>query len=211
MSIISYFQVNQQLVLEIPVEGAPEPELWWQLNGEDVKTSISDEGQVKVKSSANVAKLMLIPAKRQHCGKYTLMAKNKWGEDSAEVQIDVKGKPSMPTGPLKVSEVTKKGCLLQWGPPSDNGGHDITHYEVEKMDMSSGQWLPIKNVKSFSLDVTNLVEGKSYMFLVRAVNQDGDSPDLETEAATVAKNPFDPPGKHTNVFFTPQKKNHLCL
>ena len=177
------------------MEGAPEPELWWQLNGEDVKTSISDEGQVKVKSSANVAKLMLIPSKRQHCGKYTLMAKNKWGEDSADVQIDVKGKPSMPTGPLKVSDVTKKGCLLQWGPPSDNGGHDITHYEVEKMDMSSGQWLPIKSVKSFSLDVTNLVEGKSYMFLVRAVNNDGDSPDLETEVPTVAKNPFDPPGK----------------
>ena len=38
------------------------------------------------------------------------------------------------------------------------------------------------------------------MFLVRAVNQDGDSPDLETEAATVAKNPFDPPGKHENAF-----------
>jgi hypothetical protein len=72
-------KVNQQLVLEIPVEGAPEPELWWQLNGEDVKTSISDEGQVKVKSSANVAKLMLIPAKRQHCGKYTLMAKKQMG------------------------------------------------------------------------------------------------------------------------------------
>ena len=123
------------------------------------------------------------------------MAKNKWGEDSAEVQIEVKGKPTMPTGPLKVSEVTKKGCLLQWGPPADNGGHEITHYEVEKMDVNSGQWLPIKNVKSFSLDVTNLVEGKSYKFLVRAVNQDGDSPDLETEEAIMAKNPFDPPGK----------------
>ena len=187
--------MNQQLVLEIPVEGAPEPELWWRCNDQDVQTSITDEGQVKVKSSSNVAKMMFIPAKRHHCGKYMLMAKNKWGEDSAEVQIEVKGKPSMPTGPLKVSEVTKKGCLLQWGPPADNGGHEITHYEVEKMDVNSGQWLPIKNVKSFSLDVTNLVEGKSYKFLVRAVNQDGDSPDLETEEGIMAKNPFDPPGK----------------
>ena len=59
----------------------------------------------------------------------------------------------------------------------------------------------IKNVKSFSLDVTNLVEGKSYKFLVRAVNQDGDSPDLETEEGIMAKNPFDPPGKSfRNVF-----------
>jgi titin len=122
------------------------------------------------------------------------MAKNKWGEDSADIQIDVKGKPSIPTGPLKVSDVTKKGCLLQWSPPSDNGGHDIEHFEVEKMDMSTEQWLPIKNVKGSSLEVTNLVEGRSYKFLVRAVNKDGDSPDLLTEEATVAKNPFDPPG-----------------
>ena len=64
------------------------------------------------------------------------------------------------------------------------------------MDVSSGLWLPIKTVKSFSLDVKNLVEGKSYQFLVRAVNQDGDSPDLVTEEAIVAKNPFDPPGNN---------------
>ena len=87
-------------MLEIPVEGAPEPELWWTCNDQEVKTSITDEGQVKVKSSPNVAKLMFIPAKRQYTGKYMLMAKNKWGEDSAEVQINVFGKPSIPTGNL---------------------------------------------------------------------------------------------------------------
>ena len=35
-------------------------------------------------------------------GKYVLKAKNKHGEDSAEVQIDVFGKPTTPTG-LQVS------------------------------------------------------------------------------------------------------------
>lgn len=99
----------------------------------------------------------------------------------------------MPGGPLNVSEVTRKSCLLSWKPPADNGGYPITHYEVEKMDVTSGQWLPVKNVASMSLQVPNLVEGKSYKFLVRAVNQLGDSPDLETETDVVAKNPFDPP------------------
>ena len=37
-------------------------------------------------------------------------------------------------------------------------------------------------------------EGRSYNFLVRAVNDLGDSPDLVTEEPVVAKNPFDPPG-----------------
>lgn len=99
----------------------------------------------------------------------------------------------MPTGPLNVSEVTKKTCLLSWKPPADNGGYTISHYEVEKMDMNIGSWLPVKSVKSMSLEVNNLVEGRTYRFLVRAVNQMGDSPDLETEEDVVAKNPFDPP------------------
>ena len=60
------------------------------------------------------------------------------------------------------------------------------------MDMTIGSWLPVKSVKSMSLEVNNLVEGRSYRFLVRAVNQLGDSPDLETEEDILAKDPFDP-------------------
>jgi hypothetical protein len=46
------------------------------------------------------------------------------------------------------------------------------------------------------------VEGRSYNFLVRAVNDLGDSPDLITEQPVLAKNPFDPPGLIflTNMF-----------
>ncbi len=67
------------------------------------------------------------------------------------------------------------------------------------MDTTIGSWLPVKSVKSMSLEVSNLVEGRAYKFLVRAVNQIGDSPDLETENEVIAKNPFDlpsPPGKN---------------
>ena len=103
------------------------------------------------------------------------------------------GKPAIPGGPLGVSEITKKSCLLSWKPPADNGGYQISHYEIEKMDMAMGSWLPVKNAMAMSLHVPYLVEGHTYKFLVRAVNQLGDSPDLETESEIVAKNPFDPP------------------
>ena len=77
----------------------------------------------------------------------------QWGEDSAEIQVNVVGKPDMPGGPLKVTEVTKKSCMLAWKPPADNGGYQITHYEVEKLDNTNGSWLPVKSVKSMSLEV----------------------------------------------------------
>ena len=56
-----------------------------------------------------------------------------------------------------MSNVTKKGCLLEWKPPSDNGGHQISHYEVEKCEAGSDQWLPIKSAKGSSLEINNLV------------------------------------------------------
>ena len=70
----------------------------------------------------------------------------QWGEDTCEINILVAGKPAAPGGPLSVTEVSKRGCLLAWKPPADNGGYQISHYEVEKMDMSMGSWLPVKSV-----------------------------------------------------------------
>jgi len=70
---------------------------WWKGDEEVTSTDI-----LRVSHAANCAKLMFIPAKRALSGKYTLKAKNKHGEDSAELQIDVVGKPTIPTGPLQV-------------------------------------------------------------------------------------------------------------
>ena len=185
-------KVNQQLDLTVPVVGEPAPECWWLKDGQELKATDS----LKCSSSpGNLAKLLLIPAKRAHQGHYTLMAKNKWGEDSADIDINVYGKPTIPTGPLTVSELTKKSCRLQWKPSDDNGGSPILQYEVEKFDESMGSWLPVGNTKGLSLDVKNLVEGRKYKFLVRAVNKDGDSPDLETDDFIVAKNAFSPPSR----------------
>jgi len=184
-------KVNQQLDLCVPVEGEPAPECVWKLNGEEIKSA----DNVKVSYGTNVAKLLLIPAKRTNVGKYSLSAKNQHGADEVEVDVQIFGKPTIPVGPLVVSEVTKKSCRLSWKMPEDDGGKQISHYEVEKMDETTGSWLPAGNPKGFSWDIRNLVEGRSYRFLVRAVNEDGDSPNLETEDSTIAKNEFDVPTK----------------
>ena len=184
-------KVNQQLDLCVPVEGEPAPECVWKKDGVEVKT----EDNVKVSYGTNVAKLLLIPARRANVGKYSLSAKNQHGADEVEIDVQIFGRPTIPVGPLVVSEVTKKSCRLSWKMPEDDGGKAISHYEVEKMDESTGSWLPAGNPKGFSWDIRNLVEGRSYRFLVRAVNEDGDSPNLETEDATIAKNEFEVPTK----------------
>jgi len=184
-------KTNQQLDLSIPVEGEPAPDCKWTFNGQELKS----KDNIKVSSGINMAKMLLIPARRANEGKYTLTATNKWGEDTVVCEVSIFGKPTVCQGPLTVSEVTKKSCRLEWKQPADNGGSQLTHYEVEKMDEANGSWLPAGQPKGSSLELKNLVENHSYKFLVRAVNKDGDSPDLETEEFIVAKLPFDVPTK----------------
>ncbi|XP_066902673.1 immunoglobulin-like and fibronectin type III domain-containing protein 1, partial [Halyomorpha halys] len=104
-------------------------------------------------------------------------------------------KPSKPEGPLKVSDVTKNGCKLSWKPPEDDGGAPVEYYEIEKLDPLTGQWIPCGRSNGPEATVTGLQEGKPYKFRVKAVNKEGESPELETEKAIIAKNPFDVPGK----------------
>ena len=99
-------KVNQQVVIEVDVAGEPDPEKKWFFNGEEIKSSES----VKVAHSSYHTKLMLIPAKRSMIGKYTIKAKNNSGEDEAEVEIIIKGKPGPPEGPLTPFDITKSSC-----------------------------------------------------------------------------------------------------
>ena len=98
--------------------------------------------------------------------------------------------PSRPKGPLKVSDVTKNGCKLKWDKPEDDGGKPVTGYVVEKLDTSTGRWVPVGKTNDTEMDVKGLQEGQEYKFRVRAVNDEGESEPLETERATLAKNPF---------------------
>ena len=66
---------------------------------------------------------------------------------------------------------------------------------MEKFDVATGQWLPAGTSPTCELDVKGLTPNKKYKFRVRAVNKEGESPDLEGDEEIEAKNAFDPPGK----------------
>lgn len=100
------------------------------------------------------------------------------------------GKPGKPGGPLEVSDVKKNGCKLSWTPPEDDGGSPVEYYKIEKLDLLTGQWVPSGKSTTPEANITGLQEGKPYKFRVKAINKEGESPDLETEKAIIAKNPF---------------------
>ena len=184
-------RANQQMVLDVKMEGAPPPKTLWIRDGSELN---SNDG-VRVSHAPNFAKLVFPRADRSLAGSYALRAENQHGKDEVEFELRVVGKPDKPGGPLEVTDVTKKTCKLKWQVSKDDGGSPIQHYEIEKLDPYVDQWIPVGSTKEHSLDVKNLGSGKAYKFLVRAVSREGPSSDLVTEEAVVAKDAFVPPGQ----------------
>lgn len=179
------------LSLDIKIFGEPPPKVTWLFKDAEV---VPDDN-CRIDNIDYNTKFFFMRSRRPQSGVYTIVAKNEVGEDRAEVDITVLGKPGTPKGPLEVSDVNKHGCKLKWKKPDDDGGAPIDHYEIEKLDPLTGQWVPCGKSHEPEATITGLQEGKPYKFRVRAVNKEGESEPLETEQSIVAKNPFDEPGK----------------
>lgn len=172
--------------LDVNIQGEPPPTVTWLYEGKEI-TSTEEQ---KIDNIDYNTKFFVLRSKRAQSGKYTIIAKNEVGEDQADIEISVLGKPGSPKGPLDVSDVTKHGCKLKWKKPDDDGGTPIDHYEIEKLDPLTGQWIPCGRSNEPEANITGLQEGKPYKFRVKAVNKEGESEPLETEKSIIAKNPF---------------------
>ncbi|KAF2885739.1 hypothetical protein ILUMI_20443 [Ignelater luminosus] len=177
--------------LDINVAGEPPPTITWYYDGKELTTT----DEIRIEKADYNTKFFIPKAKRGQTGKYTITAKNEVGEDTAELELTVLGKPGKPKGPLDISDVHKHGCKLKWKKPDDDGGTPIDYYEVEKLDPLTGQWIPCARSQEPEANVTGLQEGKPYKFRVKAINKEGESEPLEADKSIIAKNPFDEPGK----------------
>lgn len=127
-------------------------------------------------------------------GVYNLTIKNDSGSVSAAFNVYITGLPGPPIGPLDVSDISKHTCTLSWHPPKYDGGLRITHYVVERKDISHTHWIIVSSFcKETTFTVQGLTEGQEYLFRVMAVNENGMGAPLEGINPIKAKAPFDPP------------------
>lgn len=176
---------------DVPVSGEPAPSKEWSHEGNIVLNT----DRVKIVNEDYRIKLRVIDAKRADTGEYALVARNINGTDRATVKVTVLDVPSAPEGPLRPNEITKNSITLSWRPPKDDGGSEITHYVVEKMDNDALRWVPVGECADCEIRADNLIEGHDYNFRVRAVNKQGQSQPLNTSQPITAKDPFSRPDK----------------
>uniref|UniRef100_A0A8C7YLC2 Titin n=1 Tax=Oryzias sinensis TaxID=183150 RepID=A0A8C7YLC2_9TELE len=132
---------------------------------------------------------------------FRVCAENRYGKSSPIVSPAVIAQypfsvPAAPGTPITTA-ATKDNMVVEWKPPSNNGGSPILGYHLERKE---------KNKPRFK--TTDLEEGIEYEFRVYAENIAGVSPASKVSDGTVARDPCDPPGTPEAIEIT---RNHVTL
>jgi hypothetical protein len=127
-------------------------------------------------------------------GRWTIKVSNESGSTEESFMVYISGLPGPPVGPLDVSEITSHTCQLNWHPPKFDGGSKITHYVVERRDITHQHWIVIASFcKLTTFAVQGLTEGQEYLFRILAANANGTGPPLDGVNPIKAKAPYDVP------------------
>jgi hypothetical protein len=62
---------------------------------------------------------------RFDAGPYTVSLQNRYGKDTAKLNVNVLDAPGKPTGPIDASDICSDAMTLHWLPPKDNGGDEV--------------------------------------------------------------------------------------
>ena len=185
---------GQRINYTVPIKAAPKPKIIWKIN----KKEVFVDTHIDIQNTRRQTILDIAFSKRKDAGVYTLEVKNELGSAMCKANVTVLDRPAPPEGPLVLSGVTSSSCHLAWKQSPDDGGSPITHYLVEKMDLSRGSWVEAEITTELKCTIRSLVHKKEYLMQVKAVNAIGESDPLPLDNSFIARNESDvpdPPGK----------------
>uniref|UniRef100_T1JH06 Titin n=1 Tax=Strigamia maritima TaxID=126957 RepID=T1JH06_STRMM len=209
----SRLPLNTAWKLEARFTGYPTPTVSWTKNKEPLLST----KHMLVKMDEETTSITVHSLVREDEGTFKLTATNEAGSESVtfnlRVMVDRRSRttsrsPSLevdkpsPPADLLVREVTPDSVTLEWAPPLDDGGMDITSYHIEKRDSTREIWMRVADT---DLDINSyciqqLIEGCDYFFRVLAENVCGVSEPLETPEAVTIKSPFEKPSAPIGPF-----------
>ena len=131
-------------------------------------------------------------------GQYQIQVKNDSGQATASFRVVVTGLPDQPTGPIEMGEIQRNSIRISWRPPKNDGGKKVTHYIVERKELTTlNTWITATSCcRETYFTLQGLNEGGEYMFRVFACNENGQSVKaLESESPAIPKLPFNPPSR----------------
>ncbi|XP_029955781.1 M-protein, striated muscle isoform X2 [Salarias fasciatus] len=172
-----------------------EPDVQWYRD--DVLLSPSKWHQMHW--SGDRAMLTLAHLNKEDEGLYTLRVSTKSGYETYSAYVfvrdadaEVEGAPGAPLD-VRCLDANKDYIIVTWKQPAVDGGGSILGYFVDRCEVETTHWVQCNDtpVKFARFPVTGLVEGRSYIFRVRAVNQSGMSRPSRVSEPVAAMDPAD--------------------
>ncbi|XP_042366506.1 M-protein, striated muscle isoform X2 [Plectropomus leopardus] len=149
--------------------------------------------------SGDRATLTLAHLNKEDEGLYTLRVTTKSGYETYSAYVfvrdadaEVEGAPGAPLD-VRCLDANKDYIIVTWKQPAIDGGDSILGYFVDRCEVGTNHWIQCNDtpVKFARFPVTGLVEGRSYMFRVRAVNKSGMSRPSRVSEPVAAMDPAD--------------------
>nr|XP_019943157.1 PREDICTED: myomesin-1 isoform X4 [Paralichthys olivaceus] len=172
-----------------------QPEVQWYKD--DVLLSPSKWYQMRW--SGDRATLTLTHLNKEDEGLYTLRVTTKSGYETYSSYVfvrdsdaEVEGAPGAPLD-VRCLDANKDYIIVTWKQPAVDGGNSIMGYFVDRCEVGTNHWIQCNDtpVKFARFPVTGLVEGRSYFFRVRAVNNSGMSHPSRVSEPVAAMDPAD--------------------
>ncbi|KAL7876220.1 hypothetical protein AOLI_G00111830 [Acnodon oligacanthus] len=162
--------------------------------------------------SGDRATLTLTHLNKEDEGLYTLRVTTKSSYETHSAYVFVRDADAevagAPGAPLDVfcQDANKDYVIVTWKQPAVDGGNSILGYFVDRCEVGTTHWIQCNDtpVKFARFPVTGLVEGRSYIFRVRAVNKSGMSHPSRVSEPAVAMDPADRARKGASAPWTGQ-------
>ncbi|EPQ09278.1 Myomesin-1 [Myotis brandtii] len=179
---VSFGREGETLSLGCRVVITPEikhfqPEIQWYRNG----IPVSSSKWVQPHWSGDRATLTFSHLNKEDEGLYTIRVRmgEYYEQYSAYVFVrdgdaEIEGAPASPLDVVCV-DANKDYIIVTWKQPAVDGGSPILGYFIDKCEVGTDSWSQCNDtpVKFARFPVTGLLEGRSYIFRVRAVNKTG--------------------------------------
>ncbi|CAL8279768.1 unnamed protein product [Lota lota] len=172
-----------------------QPDVVWYRNSVALKPS----RWVTSHWSGQRATLTLVHLNKEDEGLYTLRINTKSGFDTysayvfvRDADVEVEGVPVAPLD-VRCHDANKDYVVVTWKPPAVEGSSSILGYFIDKCEVGTQHWAQCNDspVKYARFPVTGLVEGRSYVFRVSALNHAGVSRPSRVSDPVAAMDPSD--------------------
>ena len=182
--------------IDYQVEGKKQSELDFKIlspEGKELK-----KGQdVNITMADGVVKVDFLNPKHDKSGAYKVVMSNAQGSAEEDIDVNIMDKPGSPDS-CTVNQVFKDNCMVNWKPPSDNGGSEILGYIIEEQNVESGgNWSTVAEAgaSDTKAKITGLKPGGKYRYRVKAINKLGQSLPCDMNGnEIIAKDPWTEPG-----------------